>query len=195
MKKIFLCSPSSIEGKRLLHALRLELEERGAEITFDISDVFDTAITVPSDDDDLFRALMEKGVTVFCIYYESEELPDGVVPIIRPISFEKFAESLLRSPTSEVKSPVEMRELVYVNGVLSYGADKISLSETEARLFAILYKNRRKPVTRDQIKDELWGEGESNVVEVYISYLRKKLDIRYDKKFIVTVRNKGYMLL
>lgn len=195
MKKIFLCSPSSIEDKRLLHALRLELEERGAEITFDISDAFDTAITVPSDDDDLFRALIEKGATTFCIYYDSDELPDGVVPIIRPISFEKFAESLLRSPTSEVKSPVEMRELVYVNGVLSYGADKISLSETEARLFAILYKNRRKPVTRDQIKDELWGEGESNVVEVYISYLRKKLDIRYDKKFIITVRNKGYMLL
>lgn len=195
MKKIFLCSPASNEDKRLIRGIQLELEGRGAEVTFDSSDSFDIAITVANTEDDVYDSLSKKEASIFCLYYENDDVPNGVTAILRPISLDKFADSLLRGATSEIKVADELKELTFVSGQLTYGKDVIALSETEAQLFSILYEKRGMPVSREDIKKRIWGIGETNVVEVYVNYLRKKLDLRYDKKFIVTVRNKGYMLL
>lgn len=195
MKKVYLCSPAAVEDKRLIRALRLELEERGAMITTDRNDSFETAITVANNDDPILNDPFKAGVNVFFLCYEDDEVPDGVLAIIRPFSIEKIADSLMRSFSEGEKAVTNSEKLVFENCNLSYGNDKIALSDTESKLFSILYENRGKPVSREIIKDKLWGIGDSNVVEVYISYLRKKLDQKYDKKFIVTVRNKGYMLV
>jgi hypothetical protein len=187
MKRIYFSEPDALEDKRLLRALEIELSERGAEITRDISDSFDAAVT--------FDALeIDSSVSVFYLCYETDDVPDGAIAVKRPFSIEKMADGLMRG-SSDTEKSVKDEELVYENGVLSYGGNKIALSSTEASLFDILYENRGRPVSRDSIKERLWGMGESNVVDVYISYLRKKLDLTYNKKFIVTVRNKGYMLL
>lgn len=195
MKKIYLCSPDALENKRLIRALQLELEERGAIITTNPNDSFETAITVAQEDDPILNELFKSEITVFFLCYEEDDIPDGAVAIIRPFSIEKFAEALFRSSSEGEKVTSNTRELIYKNGRLAYGSDEITLSDTEDKLFSILYENRGQPVSREIIKDKLWGIGDSNVVEVYISYLRKKLDQKYDKKFIVTVRNKGYMLI
>jgi DNA-binding response OmpR family regulator len=72
----------------------------------------------------------------------------------------------------------------------------IQLTATEFNLLAFLVRNARRVVSKREILDEVWeGEftGESNIVEIYISYLRKKVD-RFDPPLIHTVRRVGYSL-
>ncbi len=76
------------------------------------------------------------------------------------------------------------------------GGEDIDLTPTEFNLLAFLAQNPRQVMSRGQILDEVWAdgfEGESNIVEIYISYLRKKVD-RLDPPLIHTVRGVGYTL-
>ena len=73
---------------------------------------------------------------------------------------------------------------------------QIQLSPTEFRLLRYLMLNRERVVSKWQILDHVWQydfHGEANVVETYISYLRKKVD-NTDPKLIHTVRGVGYTL-
>ena len=57
--------------------------------------------------------------------------------------------------------------------------------------------NQGRVLSREMIEDHVWNfdyEGGTNVVDVYISYLRKKIDDGYDKKLIHTVRGRGYIM-
>lgn len=73
----------------------------------------------------------------------------------------------------------------------------ISLSPKEFAILLYLIRNKNIVVTRDQIEANVWsldaGSG-SNVVDVYIRYLRRKIDDRFDYKMIQTIRGTGYML-
>ena len=76
------------------------------------------------------------------------------------------------------------------------GGEDIDLTPTEFNLLAFLAENPRQVLSRGQILDEVWDEGfdgESNIVEIYISYLRKKVD-RFEPPLIHTVRGVGYTL-
>ena len=69
--------------------------------------------------------------------------------------------------------------------------------EREYDLLEYLLRNKRTVLTRDQILQEVWGfdyTGETNVVDVYIRYLRAKLDDRFNQKYIYTVRGVGYVV-
>ena len=58
--------------------------------------------------------------------------------------------------------------------------------------------NKNAVLSREQIEDHIWDfdyEGGSNVVDVYISYLRRKIDDGHEQKLIRTVRGSGYRLL
>ena len=73
----------------------------------------------------------------------------------------------------------------------------IRFSPKEFALLSLLYKNRGSIVSRKRVIDTLWGEdydSANNVDNVYINYLRKKLDDRLGIKLICTVRGKGYMM-
>ena len=70
--------------------------------------------------------------------------------------------------------------------------EQLDLTATEFNLLAFLAANQRRVLSRSQILDEVWAEGfegESNIVETYISYLRKKVD-RFDPPLIHTVRGR-----
>ncbi len=72
----------------------------------------------------------------------------------------------------------------------------IDLTPTEFNLLAFLADNPRHVLSRAQILDEVWADGfdgESNIVETYVSYLRKKVDC-FDPPLIHTVRGVGYTL-
>ncbi|HLJ34408.1 MAG TPA: response regulator transcription factor [Ktedonobacteraceae bacterium] len=76
------------------------------------------------------------------------------------------------------------------------GAREIELSPTEYELLALLMKRPRQVLTRDIILDRVWGldfEGSSNVMEVYIGYLRAKLEAEGESRLIHTVRGVGYV--
>jgi two-component system, OmpR family, response regulator len=76
------------------------------------------------------------------------------------------------------------------------GGHRIELSPTEYRLLRLLMLNAERVLTKQQIRDHVWGyefEGESNVVETYVAYLRRKLDTS-GPRVIHTVRGIGYCL-
>jgi len=73
----------------------------------------------------------------------------------------------------------------------------IELSPKEFSLLEFLMRNEGRVVTRTQILDHLWGYDyatDSNLVDVYIAYLRRKIDKGYDHKLVRTVRGVGYAL-
>ena len=60
-----------------------------------------------------------------------------------------------------------------------------------------LMRNQNIVMTRQQIEQNAWSydyEGGSNVIDVYIRYLRKKIDAGYEKKLMHTVRGTGYVM-
>ena len=80
---------------------------------------------------------------------------------------------------------------VRVNG------DLIDLTHKEFELLQYLVENKPNVLTRDQILQRVWGYdfmGDTNVVDVYISYLRSKIDNKYNEKHIHTVRGVGYVV-
>lgn len=73
----------------------------------------------------------------------------------------------------------------------------ISLSAKEYELLRYLAMNKGVVLSRGKIEDHIWNydyEGGTNVVDVYIRYLRKKIDDGFDKKLIHTVRGAGYVI-
>lgn len=80
--------------------------------------------------------------------------------------------------------------------VIKHG-DSIDLTKTEYDLLEYLLSNKGLVLTRDQIIERVWGYdfvGDGNVLDVYIRYLRNKIDYPYDVKLIHTVRGVGYTL-
>ncbi len=77
------------------------------------------------------------------------------------------------------------------------GGRAFDLSAREYALLDYLMRNARRPVTRAMIADHVWGfdfDSGSNVIDVYISYLRAKIDREADRKLIRTLRHVGYQL-
>ena len=74
---------------------------------------------------------------------------------------------------------------------------EIKLSAKEFALLAYLMHNKNVVLSRTKIEDHIWNfdyEGGTNVVDVYIRYLRKKVDDDHETKLIQTVRGSGYVL-
>ena len=72
----------------------------------------------------------------------------------------------------------------------------LSLTKTEFDLLAYLMRNQGRVVTRDELLEKVWGwsyDGDTNVVDVYIRYVRQKLDERFHVKTSPTIRGVGYM--
>jgi DNA-binding response OmpR family regulator len=77
------------------------------------------------------------------------------------------------------------------------GDRRIELTTTEFRLLEYLCRNSTHVLSRSKILDEVWGfdyDGESNVVDTYVHYLRRKIDTYEPRQLIRTVRGYGYAL-
>lgn len=88
-------------------------------------------------------------------------------------------------------------ELDPANMMLSCGVKDINLTHKESELLEYLIANKNVVLSKDMIIEKLWGfesEAEANHVEVYISFLRKKLKYVGSQVSIVTVRGVGYSL-
>ena len=79
---------------------------------------------------------------------------------------------------------------------VSRDGEQIDLTATEFELLRYLMRNERVVLSKAQILDRVWKydfQGQSNIVELYIGYLRKKVD-SVEPKLIHTVRGAGYVI-
>ena len=73
----------------------------------------------------------------------------------------------------------------------------IELTKKEYELLVYLIQNKNIVLNREQILNQVWGYdyiGETNVVDVYVRYLRSKIDEQFDSKYIHTIRGVGYFV-
>lgn len=111
---------------------------------------------------------------------------------VRPFENEEFVRYIkgILSFTGE-----EDEDFTLVQGAVLYKGAMIPLSDIEYTIMKLLLERRGEAVSSAEIKEVVWqGDEKGNSLVVYINYLRKKLDFRFGKRFIVTVRGMGYML-
>ena len=92
--------------------------------------------------------------------------------------------------------PTVYRELTDPEAFFTRAGEEISLTATEFELLRFLMRNPRRVLSKAQILDRVWNYdfgGQANVVELYISYLRKKIDAGREP-MIHTMRGAGYVL-
>ena len=80
---------------------------------------------------------------------------------------------------------------------VTYDNNEIELTKKEFDLLKYLVENKGVVVTRDNVLEKIWGYdyiGDTNVVDVYVRYLRNKIDNRFNVKIINTVRGVGYQI-
>ncbi|MFN5933977.1 MAG: winged helix-turn-helix domain-containing protein, partial [Roseiflexaceae bacterium] len=79
----------------------------------------------------------------------------------------------------------------------SINGRRIELTAKEYELLELFMRHPQQVLTRDIIYDRVWGYdfgGESNIIEVYVRYLRQKLEAHNEPRLIHTVRGVGYIL-
>jgi DNA-binding response OmpR family regulator len=80
--------------------------------------------------------------------------------------------------------------------VVTVSGEQVELTAREYMLLECLMRNQGKVLTRQQLADQVWGaeyDPLSNVIDVYVNYLRNKVDVHPKHKLIHTVRGMGYM--
>lgn len=120
--------------------------------------------------------------------FEMEELLARIRAGLRRSKAENLIQRILE--ISDLSVNLMTREVIK-------RGDRIDLTKTEYDLLEYLLRNKGLVLTRDQIIEEVWGYdfvGDSNVLDVYIRYLRNKIDYPYDSKLIQTVRGVGYTI-
>ena len=122
--------------------------------------------------------------------------------LVKPFSLEELSariRAMTRTSfgTSSSVITVADLELDTAGKTVKRGGREITLSAKEYSLLEYLMLNRGKILSRDKIEDHIWNfdyEGGTNLADVYISYLRNKIDDGFDKKLIHTVRGRGYVI-
>ena len=77
------------------------------------------------------------------------------------------------------------------------GGSEISLTAKEFDILEYLMQNKGKVLSRDKLSNHIWNydyDGGSNVIDVYMYHLRRKIDAGFDEKRILTVKGAGYMI-
>lgn len=112
---------------------------------------------------------------------------------------------VLRRQESQREAREAQEEILSVKNLTMYPARHevkvdavpVELTKKEYDLLEYLLRNKRTVLTRDQILSNVWDYdymGDTNVVDVYIRYLRQKLDDRFQEKYIHTMRGVGYVI-
>ncbi|MFQ9515923.1 MAG: response regulator transcription factor [Eubacterium sp.] len=122
--------------------------------------------------------------------------------LVKPFAFEELLARirvLLRKPSETPKSCYTIGNLeVHLDTYQVLRAGKeIQLSGKEFSLLRYMVQNEGIVLSRERLEQHLWNydyTGGSNVIDVYIRYLRKKIDDGFEQKLIHTVRGTGYVM-
>jgi two-component system response regulator MprA len=125
--------------------------------------------------------------------------------VIKPFSFDELlarVRAVLRrrqpvdAPSEEALRFADLRLDLATHEVYR-GERRVELTAREFELLALFMQHPRQVLTRDVLYDRIWGYdfgGESNIIEVYVRYLRAKLEDSGESRLIQTVRGVGYAL-
>ena len=122
--------------------------------------------------------------------------------LIKPFAFEELLariRAMTRKTAGNTTNIFEIEDLVLdINShTVTRGGKNITLSAKEFDILEYMIRNKGIVLSREKIENHVWNFdycGGTNVVDVYIRYLRKKIDDDFDVKLIETVRGKGYVL-
>jgi two-component system, OmpR family, response regulator MprA len=122
--------------------------------------------------------------------------------LVKPMELEELlarVRALLRRRNPEQAEVLRFADVELDTGtrIARRGKREINLSTTEYELLALFMRRPRQVLTRDIIMERVWGydfEGESNVLEVYVGYLRNKLEADGEPRILHTIRGAGYVL-
>ena len=118
--------------------------------------------------------------------YAFEEMLARIRALVRRNSTEKSDVLTVGDLSVELSTKRVMR-----------GGKEILLSAKEFNLLETLMRHKGRVLSRAQLENQVWDfgfEGSSNIVDVYIRYLRRKVDDPFEKKLIHTIRGAGYVL-
>ncbi len=122
--------------------------------------------------------------------------------LTKPFAFAELlarVRSLLRRASSEKSNVIKVAdlELDLIKHIAKRGDKIIELTAKEYALLEYLMRNKGRVLTRTMIAEHIWDyhfDTGSNVIDVYVRRLRKKVDEGFDKKLIHTVRGVGYII-
>ncbi|NWJ45374.1 MAG: response regulator transcription factor [Chloroflexi bacterium] len=123
--------------------------------------------------------------------------------IVKPFAFDELLARvrahLRRTAPGDSQQVIQFSDLILntVTHEVHRSGQLIELTSKEFELLQLFMLNPRKVLSREVIYDKVWGYdfgGESNIIEVYIRYLRSKLDTGNSPKLIRTVRGVGYVM-
>lgn len=161
------------------------------------------------------RSAREQGITTPIIMLTAkDDVMDKVTGLdngaddymTKPFAIEELLARIRVALNRHQQQKKEKKSTVYAYGELQvdmgkhevrYGAELISLTKKEYDLLAYLLQHRNEVVSRETLLSEVWDYdyvGETNVVDVYIRYIRQKIDDHYGVKIINTVRGVGYII-
>ena len=211
MKTIAIRNDGSIGSREYGRMLTLELEGRGVTVIeardgkpsplLMLCDVFNSEIA-----EDMGSFAEKNGLPVLVCARELEaSLPMGVMGAERPLDVGRLCEALVAEDAEREKGIPEVfsvpaaKEGIVIDRVLrkvTCQGEPVGLTAREYDLLAYLDDHRGIALSREEIACAVWGlpTNQTNVVDVYIRYLRQKLDEPFDTRYILTVRGKGYML-
>jgi DNA-binding response OmpR family regulator len=133
---------------------------------------------------DRVQALWAGADDYLCKPFDMEELHARVRALSR------------RSASQVLKLRVADLEMDILQRSVTRAGRRIDLCKKEFAILEYLMRNADSAVTRDKLLDHVWGgfDGLTNIVDVYINYLRRKIDHEFEKKLIHTARGIGYMI-
>jgi len=122
--------------------------------------------------------------------------------LVKPFSFDELTARIRAATRVTSANPTNIYSLSDLtldieSHIIKRSETEIHLSAREYSLLEYLMLNKNKILSRQKIEDNVWNydyEGGTNVVDVYITYLRKKIDEGHPNKLIHTVRGIGYIM-
>ena len=160
---------------------------------------------------DVLRALRARGMERPVLVLTAQDAVDAKVETLRagaddyvtkPFAFEELlarAEALLRRPRALASPRVAVADLELDLGTheVFRAGEKVELTPKEFAVLEYLVRHAGRVMSRTLITEYAWGyhfDPGTNIVDVVINHLRKKIDARHDRKLITTVRGVGYMV-
>tara|TARA_B100001179_G_C18439210_1_gene338087 strand:- start:29 stop:703 length:675 start_codon:yes stop_codon:yes gene_type:complete len=198
------------EGFKVRTALNGELAIE--EIEKDIPDILILDINMPEVDGiQVTKYLRSLDIDIpICILSARDEVSDRISGleagaddyVVKPFSFEELLariHALLRRRSLNDSKIVSVGELKVdpMRRTVDYYGHSLELTKKEFDLIHVLANNPSLVMSREQLLNRVWGydfDVDTNVVDVFIGYLRKKLEIDGQKRIIQTVRGVGFVL-